>query len=118
MPAGERDFSAFRAATCQSTSPMRNVQSLEVSRRGDLVVVDIKANAFLHHMVRNIVGSLAAVGLGRQPPQWIEQLLQGRDRRLAADTAAAAGLYLVEVEYPPATACRRPYGPLLGPPPN
>lgn len=117
---GERDFSAFRAATCQSTSPMRNVQSLEVSRRGDLVVVDIKANAFLHHMVRNIVGSLAAVGLGRQPPQWIEQLLQGRDRSVAADTAAAAGLYLVEVEYPPRYGLPpTPYGPLLlGPPPN
>lgn len=111
---GERDFSAFRAATCQSSGPMRNVHSLDVSRRGDLVIIDIKANAFLHHMVRNIAGSLMAVGLGRQPPEWIGQLLAGRDRGVAADTAPAAGLYLVEVEYPsrydlPPT----PYGPLL-----
>ncbi len=118
---GERDFSAFRAASCQSSGPMRNVHSLDVSRQGDLVIVEIKANAFLHHMVRNIVGSLTAVGLGRQPPQWIEQLMAGRDRTVAADTAPADGLYLVEVEYPaqyglPVT----PYGPLmLGlPPPN
>jgi tRNA pseudouridine38-40 synthase len=111
---GERDFSAFRAASCQSSGPMRNVHCLDVSRRGDLITIDIKANAFLHHMVRNIAGSLIAVGLGRQPPEWIGQLMAGRDRSLAADTAPAAGLYLVEVVYPsqytlPAT----PYGPLL-----
>jgi tRNA pseudouridine38-40 synthase len=111
---GERDFSAFRAASCQSSSPMRNVHSLEVSRLGDLLVVDIKANAFLHHMVRNIVGSLMAVGMRRQPGEWVAQLLRGRDRSAAAETAPAAGLYLVEVEYPlqyklPAT----PYGPLM-----
>lgn len=111
---GERDFSAFRAATCQSSGPMRNVHSLDVSRRGDLVIIDIKANAFLHHMVRNIAGSLMEVGLGRQPPEWIGQLMAGRDRSVAAATAPAAGLYLVEVEYPaqyelPAT----PHGPLL-----
>lgn len=97
---GERDFSAFRAASCQSSTPMRNVHSLVVDRVGDLVVVDIAANAFLHHMVRNIVGSLMAVGTGRQPPGWIGQLLRGRDRTLAADTAPADGLYLAEVEYP------------------
>lgn len=111
---GEQDFSAFRAAGCQSRTPMRNVHSVDVSRRGELVVVDIKANAFLHHMVRNIVGSLMAVGSGRRPPGWMAQILQGRDRTVAADTAPAAGLYLVEVEYPghfglPAT----PYGPML-----
>lgn len=111
---GERDFSAFRAASCQSSTPMRNVQSLRVTRLGDLVVVDIKANAFLHHMVRNIVGSLMAVGVGRQPTAWIEQLMAGRDRTLAADTAPPDGLYLAAVEYPeryqlPAT----PGGPML-----
>jgi len=111
---GEQDFSAFRAAACQSTSPMRNVHSLEVSRRGSLVVVDIKANAFLHHMVRNIVGALMAVGVGQKPPDWVAAVLAGGDRTVAAETAAAAGLYLVEVEYPerfglPAT----PLGPLL-----
>lgn len=97
---GENDFSAFRAAACQSSGPMRNVRSLAVSRKGDLVVVDIEANAFLHHMVRNIVGSLMAVGTGREKPPWIAQLLAGRDRTIAAETAPAAGLYLVEVEYP------------------
>lgn len=97
---GEQDFSAFRAAACQSTTPMRNVQHVQVSRLGQLVVVDIKANAFLHHMVRNIVGSLLAVGSGRQPAGWIKQLLQKADRTLAADTAPPDGLYLVDVEYP------------------
>ena len=111
---GEQDFSAFRAASCQSKTPMRNVHCVAVSRQGELLVVDIKANAFLHHMVRNIVGSLMAVGLGRESPDWIGQLLQGRDRTVAAETAPADGLYLVDVEYPakfalPAT----PYGPLL-----
>jgi len=111
---GEQDFSAFRAASCQSTSPMRNVHSVAVSRLGDLLVVDIKANAFLHHMVRNIAGSLMAVGMGRESPEWIGQLLAGRDRTVAAETAPADGLYLVEVAYPehfalPATG----YGPLL-----
>lgn len=111
---GERDFSAFRAAACQSNSPMRNMQSIEVARRGDLIIVDIKANAFLHHMVRNIVGSLIAVGSGRKEVGWMAQLLAGRDRTVAADTAPPHGLYLVDVEYPvdfglPVT----PYGPLL-----
>ena len=111
---GERDFSAFRAAACQSTTPMRNVESVSVSRRGDLVVVDIQANAFLHHMVRNIVGSLLAVGSGRKPEAWIGELLAAGDRTLAADTAPPHGLYLADVIYPhhfglPDT----PYGPLL-----
>lgn len=97
---GEQDFSAFRAAACQSTTPMRNIQHLEVNRRGQLVVVDVKANAFLHHMVRNIVGSLMAVGSGRKPAGWISQLLQNKDRTAAADTAPPDGLYLVDVEYP------------------
>ncbi len=111
---GERDFSAFRAASCQSSSPMRNVHSVQVDRRGDLVVVDIKANAFLHHMVRNIVGSLMAVGRGRYGPAWIEQLMVGRDRTAAAETAPADGLYLVEVDYPPSYRLpATPYGPLL-----
>ena len=97
---GEQDFSAFRAAACQSSTPMRNVQAVSVARRGDLLVVDIRANAFLHHMVRNIVGSLIAVGAGRAAPGWLPALLAARDRTQAADTAPAAGLYLVEVEYP------------------
>ena len=111
---GERDFSAFRAASCQSSTPMRNVHSLVVGRVGDLVVVDIEANAFLHHMVRNIAGSLMAVGTGRQPPEWIDQLMTGRDRTLAADTAPADGLYLSEVEYPAQYRLpQTPRGPML-----
>ena len=111
---GERDFSAFRAAACQSTTPMRNVHAVRVDRVGDLVVIDIKANAFLHHMVRNIAGSLLSVGSGYRPPEWISQLLAAGDRTVAADTAPPDGLYLVDVEYPgryrlPIT----PAGPLL-----
>ena len=97
---GEQDFSAFQAASCQSPTSMRNVQQVSVKRLGDLVIIDIEANAFLHHMVRNIAGSLMAVGYGRHPPEWIASLLQGRDRTAAADTASPDGLYLVAVTYP------------------
>lgn len=97
---GEHDFSAFRAAACQSSTPMRCLHHINVSRQGDLVVIDVQANAFLHHMVRNIAGTLITVGAGRQPAGWAAQLLQGRDRSLAADTAAPHGLYLVDVGYP------------------
>lgn len=111
---GERDFSSFRAASCQSRTPMRDVQFIEVKRRGDLVILDILANAFLYHMVRNIAGALLAVGDGRKPQNWIAELLAARNRTMAAETAPASGLYLVDVEYPshfglPPT----PYGPLL-----
>jgi tRNA pseudouridine38-40 synthase len=111
---GEQDFSAFRAASCQSSTPMRNVQSIGVRRRGDLLVLEIVANAFLYHMVRNIAGALLAVGDGRKPLKWIEELMDGRDRRAGAETAPPSGLYLVAVQYPahfglPAT----PYGPPL-----
>ena len=97
---GERDFSAFRAASCQSRTAMRNVHSLQVTRRGEMIVIDIQANAFLHHMVRNIAGSLMAVGSGRQSVSWLSKIMEGRDRTLAAETAPADGLYLVKVEYP------------------
>ncbi len=111
---GEQDFSAFRAAACQSDSPMRCVHDVAVARRGELVIVDIRANAFLHHMVRNIAGSLLAVGDGRQPVEWIGTLLHGRDRTRAAETADARGLYLVEVEYPSSYALpETPYGPAI-----
>lgn len=111
---GEQDFSAFRAAACQSSSPMRNVRSVAVSRRAGLVVIDICANAFLHHMVRNIAGALLAVGDGRQQAKWISRLLRGRDRTVAAETAPACGLYLVDVEYPTEFALPpTPFGPLL-----
>ena len=111
---GEQDFSAFRAAACQSTSPMRDVRAVTVSRAGDLVVIDITANAFVHHMVRNIAGSLMAVGSGRRPEGWLVQLLAGRDRTVAAETAAPHGLYLVDVEYAPGFGLpKTPHGPLL-----
>ena len=99
---GEQDFSAFRAASCQSSTARRNVHNIDVVRKGDYVTVDITANAFLHHMVRNIVGSLLAIGSDRQPVEWLSTLLAGRDRSLAADTAPADGLYLSSVRYPPA----------------
>jgi tRNA pseudouridine38-40 synthase len=98
---GENDFSSFRAAACQSSTPMRHVDFVEVTAHRQLVVIDIQANAFLHHMVRNIVGALIVVGKGRCEAGWIAELLSMRDRTLAPDTAPAAGLYLVGVNYPP-----------------
>lgn len=97
---GENDFSSFRAAQCQSRTPWRNIHHIQVIRKGDYVIVDIKANAFVHHMVRNIVGSLLEVGNGHQKVEWIKQLLQAKDRTLAAATAKPEGLYLVQVDYP------------------
>ena len=97
---GERDFSAYRAASCQSSSPMRNVHFIDVSRRGDMVVIDIEANAFLHHMVRNITGVLLAIGAGSRPIAWAEDVLLAKDRTAAAATAPPFGLYLVGVSYP------------------
>ncbi len=97
---GEHDFSSFRAAGCQARSPMRRVEHLEVTRDGDFIRIDIKANAFLHHMVRNIAGSLMVIGKGEQPESWLGELLSQRDRRLAAMTAPAGGLYFVRAFYP------------------
>jgi tRNA pseudouridine38-40 synthase len=97
---GERDFTSFRGAGCQSNTPMRNVHFVAVSRHQDWVVIDIQANAFLLHMVRNIAGTLIAVGSGRQPPGWTAEVLAARDRRRAAMTAPPTGLYLVDVDYP------------------
>ena len=97
---GEQDFSAFRAAACQSRTARRCVHRVSVYRAGDFVIIDITANAFLLHMVRNIAGSLARVGLGSEGPEWIRALLAGRDRSRAAPTAPPDGLYLVDVRYP------------------
>ena len=98
---GEQDFSAFRAAECQAISPVKIMRRADVRRHGDLIVFDFEASAFLHHMVRNLVGSLVHVGQGKHPPEWITELLATGDRRLAAPTFAAAGLYLVAVRYKP-----------------
>lgn len=97
---GEQDFSSFRAIQCQSNTPFRNVMHLQLNRFGDFIVLDIKANAFLHHMVRNITGSLLEVGMGKRPPEWIAELLAAKDRTQAAPTAKPEGLYLVGVDYP------------------
>jgi tRNA pseudouridine38-40 synthase len=96
---GEHDFSAFRSAECQAKTPVRMLSRLDVTRRGDYVTFDLRANAFLHHMVRNIVGCLIYVGKGKYPPEWLGEVLAGRDRSRAAPTFEAAGLYLVRVEY-------------------
>lgn len=98
---GSHDFSAFRAAECQAKSPLRELREARVVRRGDFVLFEFRANAFLHHQVRNMVGALVWVGLGRRPPEWVGEVLAGRDRRQAAATFAPDGLYLAEVRYPP-----------------
>lgn len=97
---GEHDFSSFRAAGCQSRTAMRNVSELSVTRQGDLVVVEIEANAFLLHMVRNIVGTLLEIGQGNKPAGWAGQLLALQDRTQAAPTAPPQGLSLIAVRYP------------------
>lgn len=97
---GEHDFSAFRTIACQSRTPFRNVHALRVTRSDDRVEIDIEANAFLHHMVRNIVGSLLPVGRGDRPAGWLSQLLTGRDRSVAGPTALAAGLCFIAPRYP------------------
>jgi tRNA pseudouridine38-40 synthase len=97
---GEHDFSSFRSAECQSNTPNRNVHKVEVDRFDDLICFKVTANAFLHHMVRNIVGVLMAVGSGRKPVEWVNELLVKKDRKLAAETAPPYGLYLTNVIYP------------------
>lgn len=98
---GEHDFSAFRAAECQAKSPIKTLHRADIQRQGDLIVFDFAANAFLHHMVRNLVGALVFVGKGRRQPEWIDELLSVGDRSQAAPTFDAAGLYFVGVEYDP-----------------
>ena len=99
---GEHDFSAFRSSECQARSPVRRMEQITVARRGDWVIIDATANAFLHHMVRNIAGLLIAVGRGDAPPAWAREVLESRDRRVGAATAPAEGLYFWAVRYSPA----------------
>ena len=101
---GEHDFSAFRAAECQAKTPVKVLRELKISRSGEMIRFEFAADAFLQHMVRNIVGSLVYIGGGRQPPEWLEDLLQCRDRTRAAPTFSSAGLYLAGVEYDTAWA--------------
>lgn len=111
---GEQDFTSFRSVECQSKTPMRKIESIEVKRRDELVIVDVTANAFLHHMVRNIVGVLMAVGNGRREVGWVKEVLLAKDRRMGAATAAPYGLYLVGVRYPKAFGIMKPsLGPII-----
>lgn len=97
---GEHDFSSFRGAGCQSKSSARCIQEFTVMRRSNMVVIEVKANAFLLHMVRNLVGVLLEIGSGTRPPTWAYEVLQAKDRQAASATIAPNGLYLVKVEYP------------------
>ena len=96
---GEHDFSSFRASGCQAKTPVKTLYRFEITRQGDLVLFDCCANAFLHHMVRNLVGALVYVGMGRESPAGFASLLAARDRRLGAPTYAPDGLYLTGVDY-------------------
>lgn len=97
---GEHDFTSFRALACQAKHPVRTIEQLQVHRSGDFYYIDVRANAFLHHMVRNIAGVLLAIGAGEREPEWAQELLQARDRSVGGVTAPAEGLYLVAVRYP------------------
>lgn len=97
---GEQDFSSFRSSACQAEHARRNVHYINIHRKGDFIYIDIEANAFLHHMVRNIVGSLLLIGQGEQSVEWMADLMQLQDRTQAGPTAPAEGLYLVNVVYP------------------
>jgi len=97
---GEHDFTSFRASQCQARSPVRRLEYLHIARRGELIVVEVKANAFLHHMVRNIVGVLMAIGAGEAPVSWVAEVLEARNRSAGGITARPNGLYLVNVGYP------------------
>lgn len=97
---GEQDFTSFRALACESPTAMRNVYAVKVFRQRERVCIDIEANAFLLHMVRNISGSLMEIGAKRQPVSWLKTLLAAKDRSLAAATARPDGLYLMAVSYP------------------
>ena len=105
---GEHDFSAFRAAGCQAHSPNRCIELIEVRRVHEYVIVKVQANAFLHHMVRNLVGVLLEIGCGRQEPIWAQEVLRSRNRQMAAQTASPDGLYLCEVSYPDHFGLPRP----------
>jgi tRNA pseudouridine38-40 synthase len=98
--AGTHDFSAFRAAECQAKSPVKSLTRIVIDTQGSLIRFDFSADAFLHHMLRNIVGSLVYIGAGKHPPEWIAELLSARDRTRAAPTFAPDGLYLTGADYP------------------
>jgi tRNA pseudouridine38-40 synthase len=98
---GEHDFSSFRASECQAKSPIKSLLKLDIARQGEMIVFELTACAFLHHMVRNIVGSLVYVGKGKHPPEWLKEVLESRNRKYAAPTFSPDGLYLCGVTYDP-----------------
>lgn len=97
---GTHDFSSFRTVHCQAKDPVRELRSLTIQRRDKMVFIHVYANAFLHHMVRNIAGVLMTIGAGERAPEWAQKVLTARDRTLGGITAPADGLYLTSVEYP------------------
>lgn len=97
---GEHDFTSFRAADCQAKNPIRTLRQLDINRHGDVVHIQAHANAFLHHMVRNIAGVLMTIGAGEHRPTWAKEVLEARDRTVGGITAAPDGLYLVSIAYP------------------
>jgi tRNA pseudouridine38-40 synthase len=99
MFVGEHDFSAFRSSECQAKTPVRTIHELSVAKESDTLSFVIRANAFLHHMVRNIIGTLVYVGKGKHPPEWVKDLLASKERSKAAPTFGPEGLYLEKVEY-------------------
>src|SRR5215469_5623858 len=110
---GEHDFSAFRSSECQAKSPVRRMEQISVERLGDWIVIEATANAFLHHMMRNIAGLLIAIGRGDLPVGFVGEVLAGRDRTRNAATAPAAGLYMLAVRYPAAFALPAPRPPAV-----
>jgi len=113
---GEHDFSAFRSAECQARNPVRTLYALDIERRGERLDFVLRANAFLHHMVRNLVGTLVQIGRGKRPALWAREVLASRDRTRAAPTFAAEGLYLEAVEYEPHWGLPQPAGGRAGVP--
>ncbi len=97
---GTHDFSAYRSLACQANSPIRTVHDLEIVQRDPVITIEIKANAFLHHMVRNIAGVLMEIGMEREKPEWAQEVLESKDRKLGGVTAPPEGLYLMKVYYP------------------
>ena len=96
---GEHDFSAFRAVLCQAKTPVKHLYQLDIRRQGEMLTFDLSADAFLHHMVRNMIGCLVYVGKGKYPSAWLAEVLAGRERSLAAPTFAPDGLYLRRITY-------------------